>query len=106
MGFSYCISAFMDCTIAASRGLGKTVVSTIIVIMGSCVFRVLWILTIFAKFRTITSIYLLYSCSWTITAIAEIIYFIYAYKKVTKSFTAEAPAADEIKEENKGNAAV
>lgn len=107
MGFSYCISAFMDTTISASRGLGKTVVSTIIVIMGSCVFRVVWILTIFAKFRTITSIYLLYSCSWTITAIAEIIYFIYAYKKVTGNFTAEAPAADgEIKEENKGSAAV
>lgn len=107
MGFSYCISAFMDTTISASRGLGKTVVSTIIVIMGSCVFRVVWILTIFAKFRTITSIYLLYSCSWTITAIAEIIYFIYAYKKVTGNFTAGAPAADgEIKEENKGSAAV
>lgn len=107
MGFSYCISAFMDTTISASRGLGKTVVSTIIVIMGSCVFRVVWILTIFAKFRTITSIYLLYSCSWTITAIAEIIYFIYAYKKVTRNFTAEAPAADgEIKEENKESAAV
>lgn len=107
MGFSYCISAFMDTTISASRGLGKTVVSTIIVIMGSCVFRVVWILTIFAKFRTITSIYLLYSCSWTITAIAEIIYFIYAYKKATGNFTAEAPAADgEIKEENKESAAV
>lgn len=107
MGFSYCISAFMDTTISASRGLGKTVVSTIIVIMGSCVFRVVWILTIFAKFRTITSIYLLYSCSWTITAIAEIIYFIYAYKKVTGNFTAEAYAADgEIKEENKESAAV
>ncbi len=107
MGFSYCISAFMDTTISASRGLGKTVVSTIIVIMGSCVFRVVWILTIFAKFRTITSIYLLYSCSWTITAIAEIIYFIYAYKKVTGNFTAENPAADEeIKEENKESAAV
>lgn len=107
MGFSYCISAFMDTTISASRGLGKTVVSTIIVIMGSCVFRVVWILTVFAKFRTITSIYLLYSCSWTITAIAEIIYFIYAYKKVTGNFTAEAPAADEeIKEDNKESAAV
>lgn len=107
MGFSYCISAFMDTTISASRGLGKTVVSTIIVIMGSCVFRVVWILTIFAKFRTITSIYLLYSCSWTITAIAEIIYFIYAYKKVTGNFTAEAYAAGgEIKEENKESAAV
>ncbi len=39
MGFAYCISAFMDCTIAASRGLGKTVVPTVIVVLGSCVFR-------------------------------------------------------------------
>lgn len=29
MAFSYCVSAFMDCTIAASRGLGKTVIPTI-----------------------------------------------------------------------------
>ncbi len=87
MGFSYCLSAFMDCTIAASRGVGKTVVPTIIVIMGSCVFRVAWILTVFAYFKTIESVYLLYCCSWTITAIAEIIYFIFAYKKTTKNMT-------------------
>ena len=31
------------------------------------------------------SLYLLYSCSWFITAVAEIIYFIIAYKKVTKN---------------------
>lgn len=40
MGFSYALSSFMDCTIAASRGLGKTIVPTIVVIIGSCVFRV------------------------------------------------------------------
>ena len=40
MAFSYCVSAFMDCTIAASRGLGKTVIPTIIIILGSCVFRI------------------------------------------------------------------
>ena len=75
----------MDCTIASSRGLGKTVVPTIIVISGSCVLRIAWIYTIFAHFKTITSLYLLYSCSWFITAVAEIIYFIIAYKKVTKN---------------------
>ncbi len=85
MGFSYCLSAFMDCTIAASRGVGKTVIPTVIVIMGSCVFRVAWILTVFARFKTIESVYWLYCCSWTITAVAEIIYFIYAYKKTTKN---------------------
>ena len=47
MGWSYCISAFMDCTISASRGIGRSVVPTVIVIMGSCVFRVIWVYTVF-----------------------------------------------------------
>lgn len=81
MALSYSVSAFMDCTIAASRGLGKTFIPTIIVIMGSCVFRVIWIYTVFAHFRTIQSLYLLYVFSWMITAIAEIIYFVYSYRK-------------------------
>ena len=76
MGCSYTISAFMDCTIAASRGMGKSVVPTIIVILGSCVFRVVWVYTVFAHFRTIGSLYLLYSFSWTITAAAEIFFFL------------------------------
>lgn len=81
MGFSYPISAFMDNTIAASRGLGKSVVPTFLVIMGSCVFRLIWIYTIFEHFETITSLYLLYAFSWTITSVAEILYFIKVYRE-------------------------
>ena len=83
MSFSYGVSAFMDCTIAASRGLGKSLVPTVMVILGSCVFRVAWIYTVFAYFGTIQSLYLLYIFSWSITAVAEIIYFVYAYKRQT-----------------------
>lgn len=81
MGFSYAVSAFMDCTIAASRGLGKSIAPTFIVIMGSCVFRIIWICTVFAYFRTIPSLYLLYVFSWSITAVAEMLYFRSVYKK-------------------------
>ena len=81
MGLCYPVSAFMDCTIAASRGLGRTIVPTFIVIMGSCVFRVIWVYTVFAYFRTLPSLYLLFICSWTLTAIAEIIYFARIYKE-------------------------
>lgn len=84
MGFSYPISAFMDCTIAASRGLGKSIPPTFIVIMGSCVFRLIWVYTVFEYFKTIPSLYLLYVCSWSLTAIAEIAYFVYAYRKQMK----------------------
>lgn len=85
MSFSYGFSAFMDSAIAASRGLGKGLVPTILVIMGSCVFRIAWIYTVFAYFGTITSLYLLYICSWSITALAETIYFVYVYKKELKN---------------------
>ena len=81
MGWAYCISAFMDCTIAASRGLGRTIGPTVIVILGSCVFRVAWVYTIFAHFHTIPSLYLLYPCSWALTAAAEIAYFVFAYRQ-------------------------
>ena len=83
MAFAYAISAFMDNTTAASRGLGKTFIPTIIVIIGSCLFRILWLYTVFYYWHTIESLYLLYPISWIITAIVEIIYFIYIYRKNT-----------------------
>lgn len=81
MGFSYCVSAFMDCTIAAARAMGKSIAPMFIVIMGSCVFRVIWVYTVFAYFHTIPSLYLLYVFSWSITAVAEILYFIRIYRQ-------------------------
>ena len=88
MSVSYCVSAFMDGAIAASRGLGKSAVPMVIVILGSCVFRIIWVYTVFAWFGTITSLYLLYVFSWTITAAAEIIYFIRIYRQATVDLTA------------------
>ena len=92
MAFSYAFSAFMDCTIAACRGIGKSFVPTVIVIIGSCVFRVAWIYTVFAHFRTIPSLYLLYIFSWVITAVAEIVCFAVSYKKLEAA--AACPSAD------------
>ena len=82
MSFSFCISSFMDGSVAASRGLGKTLVPSFIIIMGSCVFRLIWIFTVFAFFKTIESLYLLYIFSWVITGIAAIFYFLKIYKSI------------------------
>ena len=83
MGWSYAFSAFMDNTLAASRGLGKSAVPMGIVILGSCVFRVIWVYTIFAMFHTLTSLYLLYIFSWSLTALGQILYFSRCYKQQT-----------------------
>ena len=83
MGLSYAVSAFMDNAIAGCRGLGRSFVPMIIVISGSCIFRIVWIYTVFAYFHTITSLYLLYIFSWTITAIFENWYFIRCYRRAS-----------------------
>ena len=82
MALSYGVSAFMDCTTAASRALGKSVLPTLGVVMGSVVFRIIWIYTVFAHYHTIQSLYLLYVISWVITALFEIVYFIHTYRKI------------------------
>ena len=84
MGFSYAFSAFMDNAIAGCRGLGKSLVPMIIVISGSCVFRIIWVYTVFAYFGTIESLYLLYIFSWGITALFENWYFIRCYRRIYK----------------------
>ena len=94
MGLSYGVSAFMDATIAASRGIGKSLWPTVIVIMGSCVFRIIWVYTIFAHFHTIQSLYLLYVFSWSITAICEIAYFSYSYRKKIRPIHSASHSAE------------
>ena len=90
MSCSYAVSALMDCTIAASRGLGRSLVPTVLVILGSCIFRVAWVLTVFAYFHTILSLYLLYVFSWALTGIAELAYFIFAWHKSVHPAAASA----------------
>lgn len=83
MGFCYGFSAFMDNSIAGSRALGKSLAPSIIVILGSCVFRIVWIKTIFAHFGTIPSLFSLYIASWALTGLAELLYFARTYRKQT-----------------------
>ena len=83
MLFSYWISAFMDCSSAAARGLGRSLMPVIITILGSCVFRVIWVFTVFRYFGTYQSLYLVYTFSWAITSVAELWYFARCYRSQT-----------------------
>lgn len=83
MGLCYAFSAFMDTAIAGCRGLGKSMVPMIIVISGSCIFRIIWIYTVFAYFHTILSLYLVYIFSWAITALFENWYFIRCFRRLS-----------------------
>ena len=84
MGCSYFISAFMDNAAAGARGLGRSVIPTIIVIMGSVVFRIVWVCTIFASIHTLMSLYLVYASAWAFTSIIGTVYFIIIFRKTLR----------------------
>lgn len=86
MGLSYGFSAFMDNAIAGCRGLGKSVVPMVIVITGSCILRIVWVMTVFSWVHTITSLYLVYICTWTVTALFETWYFVRIYRQMGKQY--------------------
>lgn len=90
MGFTYWLSSAKDASASALRGIGKSVAPTVIVVCGICIFRIIWIYTIFAYFGTLLSLYLLYSVTWFITGSVETIYFIYSYKKTKRQLELHA----------------
>ena len=60
---------------AVLRGAGDAVFPVVIIGIGICLFRVIWILTVFAHFGTLLSLCLSYTVSWTITSAALVIYY-------------------------------
>ena len=60
---------------AVLRGVGDAVVPVAIIGIGICLFRVVWIATVFAHFGTLFSLCLSYTASWVVTSIALVIYY-------------------------------
>ncbi len=60
---------------AVLRGAGDAVRPVIIIGLGICLFRVIWMVTVFAHFGTLLSLCLSYVASWTLTSIVLLIYY-------------------------------
>jgi Na+-driven multidrug efflux pump len=81
IGLPHFLCGLMDVVNGALRGLGASTSPTIISLLCVCGLRVVWISTIFEKYRTISMLYLVYPVSWAITtffltALFFILYFI------------------------------
>lgn len=82
LSITYCLSAFMDNATAACRGLGGTLIPTVIVLLGTIAFRIAWIYTVFEYFHTLEVLYLLYGCAFVITAVFQNLYLLKLYRKI------------------------
>ena len=64
----YFTLAFMEVGSGVLRGLGKSTLSTLISLIGSCVLRLVWIYLIFPLNPVLWMVYLSYPITWALTA--------------------------------------
>lgn len=82
---TYFICGLMDVCCGSIRGLGYSIMPTIVSLAGACGLRILWIFTIFNWSHTLFTLYLSYPVSWGITFVAHLICYGIAMKKLKAS---------------------
>lgn len=65
-----------------TRGMGFSMLPMICTLIGCCVMRIVWLVTVFAWFPTVTVLFLCYPVTWSIGGIGQVISYFYARKKV------------------------
>ena len=104
--FTYFLCGIMEVGSGALRGIGKSFVSMIVSLVGSCVLRVVWIFTVFrmlpiedtvenTKFR-LFMLYISYPVTWIITSIALFLMFAICFRRL-KQFNPPLPEAESSK---------
>ena len=93
-----CITYSLDGTMAAmsgvNRGLGYSMLSAAVTFVGACVFRIIWVYTVFASVGTLESLYVSYPISWILSTAAHIVcYYIIRKKPFRATLEAKAAAA-------------
>ncbi len=86
----YVFCGLMDMLVGSLRGMGKSVVPMIVSLLGACVFRVIWVLTVFAADPRPEVLYISYPISWFVTAGAHFVCYMIVHKKLSARLKSEA----------------
>lgn len=81
---TYCLCGMMDVMVGSLRGMGYSVMPMLVSLTGACLFRIVWIYTIFRSYHTLECLYWSYPISWTLTFLAHLVCFAVVYHKIYK----------------------
>lgn len=89
---TYMICGMMDVVSGSMRGLGYSFTPMIVSLIGVCLFRVVWIATVFRMdaYHTVETVYYSYPITWVLTFVAHFICFTVAKRRLMKRVSLEA----------------
>ena len=80
----YFLCGMMDVMVGGLRGIGYSIMPMLVSLTGACLFRVIWIYTVFRQVRTLPCLYISYPISWALTFAVHLICFLFVYRKLLK----------------------
>ena len=80
----YFIYGAMEALVGSLRGMGASIGPMIVSLMGICVFRIFWVMTIFRSSPTIETLYYSYPLSWIITGAVHFLTWIFIMRKTIR----------------------
>lgn len=81
---TYFLLAFMEVGSGIMRGLGKSLTSTVITLIGTCALRIVWIYTAFAAYQNVATIYMSYPISWSVTGIVQLAFGVILIRRLIR----------------------
>ncbi len=87
----YCLCGLMDVMVGTLRGIGYSVMPMIVSLTGACLFRVVWIMTIFAANPTLDILYVSYPISWALTFGVHMLCYLFIARKKLAGLEARIP---------------
>ena len=71
-----------EITSGALRGMGYSILPTVLTVIGSCLFRIAWVFVVLPRFGSFQSIIIVYPISWALTGIMVLIaYAVICYRQ-------------------------
>ncbi len=86
LGVPYFLCGLMEVMSGMLRGLGASLVSATVSLLGSCVLRVVWIYTVFEAYQRIDVLYVSYPATWIITTLAHFTCFLIILKRREREY--------------------
>ena len=85
---TYFLCGIMDVFSGTLRGMGYSMQPMILCIFGVCVFRIAWIMTVFAQeaYHILGVLVASWPLSWLLTSIALVITYFFCYRRMAKKF--------------------
>ncbi len=82
---AYFLCGLMDVGCGILRGMGRAVQPMIVALLGSCVFRIVWVQAVCPLYPdNIMVLYISYPISWILTAAVHYMFCFYFYRKLMK----------------------